>query len=116
MVLQSHLRPCLLYVEYLAGFIASPPSLSLFSDLTDIQPDVSDTARRLLLCLYLRRPGLLYSLKSSGGRSYLRTPSTNGSIPDCFELKEVGLLIIAKLDKPISLVSKGSLKTAALGL
>ena len=88
MALQSHLQPCLEYLEYLAEFVASPPP-SASSDLADIQTEVCDTARRLLLCLYLRRPGLVYSLRSPASRSFLRAPSANESIPDCFEQKEV---------------------------
>ncbi|KAL5971511.1 Integrator complex subunit 1, partial [Taenia solium] len=87
MALQSTLRPCLNYIEYLAGFL-DPPS-SLPPDLLAIYPDASNIARRLLLCLYLRRPGLLYALKSSVAQSFLRTPSASESIPDCFEQKEV---------------------------
>ncbi|VDM25987.1 unnamed protein product, partial [Hydatigera taeniaeformis] len=88
--LQSLLHPCLHYIEYLAGFLDPPASLP--PDLSIISQDSSNVARRLLLCLYLRRPGILYALKSSEAWSFLRTPSANGSIPECFEQKEVRLL------------------------
>ncbi|KAH9283387.1 Integrator complex subunit 1 [Echinococcus granulosus] len=90
MAFQSSLQPCLHYIEYLAGFLDPPTSLP--PDLLATFPDASSIARRLLLCLYLRRPGLLYALKSSVARSFLRTPSASESIPECFEQKEVDRL------------------------
>ncbi|KAL5104531.1 Integrator complex subunit 1 [Taenia crassiceps] len=87
MALQSSLQPCLHYIEHLAGFLDPPASLP--PDLLAIYPDASSIGRRLLLCLYLRRPGLLYSLKSSIAQNFLRTPSASESIPECFEQKEV---------------------------
>lgn len=99
MALQSSLKPCLHYIEYLAGFLDPPASLP--PDLLAICPDASSIARRLLLCLYLRRPGLLYALKSSIARSFLRTPSASESIPDCFEQKEVRLSIYAEIRRVV---------------
>ncbi|VDD81504.1 unnamed protein product [Mesocestoides corti] len=93
LALQCYLQPCLHFVEYLAGFLDTLELLP--SDLA--QPALKEegnqtVARRLLLCLYLRRPGLIGSLKSHNSRKFLRKPVSSGEIPSCFEYKEVSLL------------------------
>lgn len=91
LTLQSFPLPCLTYVEYLAGFRESPPATLPF-DLTKdrLSTDLSDIARNLLLCLYSRRPGIIYALSTTEAQSFLRTPSCLAeSMPECFEPREI---------------------------